>query len=105
VHVAEDPDAAWARIAPHALHEMNSYARWASLAPSANPYVPIEDAEVLRTQGLYAVVTPDECVALAEGTEEGARLILHPLMGGLPPDLAWASLELFAAKVLPRIST
>jgi alkanesulfonate monooxygenase SsuD/methylene tetrahydromethanopterin reductase-like flavin-dependent oxidoreductase (luciferase family) len=105
VHVADDPDAAWARIAPHALHEMNSYARWASLAPSANPYVPIEDADVLRTQGLYAVVTPDECVALAEATEEGAMLILHPLMGGLSPNLAWESLELFAAKVLPRLAT
>jgi alkanesulfonate monooxygenase SsuD/methylene tetrahydromethanopterin reductase-like flavin-dependent oxidoreductase (luciferase family) len=105
VHVAEDPDAVWPRIAPHALHEMNSYAQWASYAPGANPYVPIEDADVLRTQGLYAVVTPDECVALAESTEEGAALILHPLMGGLPPDLAWDSLELFAAKVLPRIST
>src|SRR5262249_43735154 len=105
VHVAEDPDAAWARIAPHALHEMNSYARWASLAPGANPYLPIEDADVLRTQGLHAVVTPDECVELAERTEEGAMLILHPLMGGLSLDLAWESLELFAAKVLPRLST
>ena len=103
VHVAEDPDAAWARIAPHALHEMNAYAQWASLAPGANPYVPMQDADVLRTQGLYSVVTPDECVKLAESTEEDAALILHPLMGGLPPDLAWESLELFAAKVLPRI--
>jgi hypothetical protein len=101
--VAEDPDAAWARIAPHALHEMNAYAHWASRAPGANPYVPMEDADVLRTQGLYSVVTPDECVKLAEGTEEDAALILHPLMGGLSPDLAWESLELFATKVLPRI--
>jgi alkanesulfonate monooxygenase SsuD/methylene tetrahydromethanopterin reductase-like flavin-dependent oxidoreductase (luciferase family) len=105
IHVTDDPDAAWARIAPHALHEMNSYARWASFAPDANPYVPIDDADVLREQGLYAVVTPDQCVALAEATEAGAALILHPLMGGLPPDLAWESLELFAAKVLPRISS
>jgi alkanesulfonate monooxygenase SsuD/methylene tetrahydromethanopterin reductase-like flavin-dependent oxidoreductase (luciferase family) len=104
VHVADDPDRAWARIAPHALHEMNSYAHWASFAPGANPYVPLEDADVLRAQGLYAVVTPDECVALAEATEPGAKLILHPLMGGLPPDLAWESLELFGAKVLPRIA-
>jgi hypothetical protein len=24
-------------------------------------------------------------------------------MGGIDPDLSWASLELFAAKVLPRV--
>lgn len=29
--------------------------------------------------------------------------MLHPLMGGLPPDLAWESLELIAAKVLPAL--
>jgi alkanesulfonate monooxygenase SsuD/methylene tetrahydromethanopterin reductase-like flavin-dependent oxidoreductase (luciferase family) len=104
VHVADDPDAAWARIAPHALHEMNEYARWASLVPGSNPYVPIEDADILRTQGLYAVVTPDECVTLVEQTEPGAKFILKPLMGGLSPDLAWESLELFASKVLPRVS-
>jgi hypothetical protein len=46
------------------------------------------------------VVTPEECVALAA---EVGTLVLHPLMGGMPPELGWASLELFAAKVLPRL--
>ena len=32
-----------------------------------------------------------------------AALNFHPLAGGLPPDLAWASLELFADKVLPGL--
>ncbi len=45
------------------------------------------------------VVTPDECVGWpAEGS-----LLLHPLMGGLDPELAWQSLELVAGKVLPRL--
>src|SRR5690606_9868026 len=30
VHVAEDPEAAWAEIAPHALHELNRYNAWAA---------------------------------------------------------------------------
>jgi alkanesulfonate monooxygenase SsuD/methylene tetrahydromethanopterin reductase-like flavin-dependent oxidoreductase (luciferase family) len=105
VHVARDPDAAWAKIAPHALHEMNEYARWASFAPGANPYVPMDDPDMLRAQGIYAVVTPDECVAIAEQIEDGAKLILKPLMGGMAPDLGWESLELFAAEVLPRLSS
>lgn len=46
------------------------------------------------------IVTPDECVDLARQHEE---LSFHPLMGGLDPELAWASLELFAARVLPRL--
>jgi alkanesulfonate monooxygenase SsuD/methylene tetrahydromethanopterin reductase-like flavin-dependent oxidoreductase (luciferase family) len=104
VHVADDPDRAWAAIAPHALHEANEYAKWAALVPGSNPWVPMEDADMLRAQGLYAVVTPDECVALAGQLEEGSKLILHPLMGGLAPDLAWESLDLFEAKVLPRLT-
>ena len=86
VHISEDPDRAWAAIAPHALHEANEYAKWAALVPGSNPWTPMEDADLLRAQGLYAVVTPDECVALAASLEEGSKLILHPLMGGLPPD-------------------
>jgi hypothetical protein len=30
-------------------------------------------------------------------------VLLHPLMGGLPPALGWASLELFEQKVLGRL--
>jgi len=30
-------------------------------------------------------------------------LILHPLMGGIPPDVAWESLDLFERDVLPRL--
>jgi hypothetical protein len=29
--------------------------------------------------------------------------MLHPLMGGLDPDIAWESLELVASKVIPRL--
>ena len=29
--------------------------------------------------------------------------MLHPLMAGLPPEISWASLELFERSVLPRL--
>jgi hypothetical protein len=63
-------------------------------------HVEAQNADELRRSGVYRVVTPDECVALAKET---GRLLLHPLMGGIPPALGWASLELVAAKVLPRL--
>jgi len=102
VHVADDPDAAWARIAPHALHETNSYGAWLAAADEGVArYSPTDDADALRASGVYAVWTPDECLAHARAT---GSLGLHPLMGGLPPDLAWESLDLLAAKVLPHLS-
>ena len=30
-------------------------------------------------------------------------IVLHPLMGGMPAELGWSSLELFRDEVLPRL--
>ena len=103
LHVADDPDRAWAQIAKHALHEANAYGRWMAEARTAGPYQPMPDADALRASGMYRVLTPDACIALAEELGAHGTLLLHPLMGGLPPELGWSSLELFATRVLPRI--
>jgi alkanesulfonate monooxygenase SsuD/methylene tetrahydromethanopterin reductase-like flavin-dependent oxidoreductase (luciferase family) len=104
LHVADDPEQAWAKIAPHALHETNSYLEWNGQGPD-NVYSALTDAGSLRASGSYAVVTPQECIEMAQAKGPMDALLFHPLMGGLDPDLAWRSLELFAAKVLPVIRT
>ena len=63
-------------------------------------YEVVDDADALRGSGGYLVLTPDECVELALET---GSLTLHPLMGGLPPELAWESLDLIASDVLPQL--
>ena len=100
LHVSEDPERAWEQIAPHALHEMNSYGEWLSSADGVKRYTPLEDVEAVRATGMYRVVTPDACIELVRAN---GALRLHPLMGGLPPDVSWESLELIASKVLPRL--
>jgi alkanesulfonate monooxygenase SsuD/methylene tetrahydromethanopterin reductase-like flavin-dependent oxidoreductase (luciferase family) len=99
LHVSEDPERDWARIAPHALHEMNDYGRWAKGNPD-HPYQCVESVEELRASGRYLVLTPDECIAHAHAS---GALLIKPLMGGLDPALAWESLELIESKVLPAI--
>lgn len=101
LHLSEDPDAAWDRIAPHALHEMNSYGRWLAGGSGGGPYSEVTDPDVLKNGPMYQVMTPEDCIALCARIEPDAALAFHPLMGGLPPDLAWESLELFADRVLP----
>jgi alkanesulfonate monooxygenase SsuD/methylene tetrahydromethanopterin reductase-like flavin-dependent oxidoreductase (luciferase family) len=113
VHVAEDPARAWAQIAPHAVYEMSEYGRWAaeSAAASASstmdsPYQEVPSADALRAMGTHAVVTPDEAITLIRSAEADGRLVnFKPMVGGLSPDLAWQSLELLAAKVLPAITS
>jgi alkanesulfonate monooxygenase SsuD/methylene tetrahydromethanopterin reductase-like flavin-dependent oxidoreductase (luciferase family) len=100
VHVSEDPERDWARIAPHALYDAQTYASWQTSGQRSQVHVDAKNADDVRKSGVYQVLTPDECVALAQN--EG-RFLLHPLMGGISPALAWESLELFAKKVLPQL--
>jgi alkanesulfonate monooxygenase SsuD/methylene tetrahydromethanopterin reductase-like flavin-dependent oxidoreductase (luciferase family) len=103
IHVAEDPDAAWERIAPHAMHEMNAYGAWAAESGSTTGYRPIGSAEELRATGLYPIVTPDELIARVRAIGPGGAVTLHPLMGGMDPEVSWESLHLVESKVLPAL--
>lgn len=100
VHVADDPERAWAQIAPYAVYDVVSYNAWQTgdhdnVAASA-----ATTAEELRTSGMWQVLTPSECVELAR---RNGSVVLHPLMGGMPPELGWSSLELYADKVAPEL--
>jgi alkanesulfonate monooxygenase SsuD/methylene tetrahydromethanopterin reductase-like flavin-dependent oxidoreductase (luciferase family) len=100
VHVTHDPEGDWRRIAPHALYDARTYADWQTPGQRSQVHVDATTEDDVRRSGVYRVVTPDEAVAIAE---EYGRIILHPLMGGIDPDLGWAGLRLFAEEVLPRI--
>ena len=98
-HIAEDPDRAWEQIAPHAMHETNDYAAWAS-GMRGSPYRSFDSADELRASGMYEIVTPDAAFDLIR---ERGGVAFKPLMGGLDPALGWDSLQLFESKVLPRL--
>ena len=104
VHVADDPEAAWARIAPHALHELDRYSAWAA-GFEGHLYRRVTDPDQARRDGFYAVLTPDECIDVARRlTAEHSTVLFKPLIGGLDPDVSWASFELFVDKVLPALA-
>jgi alkanesulfonate monooxygenase SsuD/methylene tetrahydromethanopterin reductase-like flavin-dependent oxidoreductase (luciferase family) len=100
VHVSENPERDWARIAPHAVYDAQTYASWQTPGQRSAMHVEGQTADDVRKSGVYRVVTPEECVRLAQ---ESGRIVLHPLMGGIAPEFGWESLRLFEKKVLPRI--
>jgi alkanesulfonate monooxygenase SsuD/methylene tetrahydromethanopterin reductase-like flavin-dependent oxidoreductase (luciferase family) len=100
VHVSDDPERDWARIAPHALYDAQTYAAWQTPDQRSSVHVAAQTIDDVRKSGVYRVVTPDECVALAK---DMGRVILHPLMGGMSPALGWEGLKRFERDVLPRI--
>lgn len=99
VHVTDDPERDWVRLAPYVMHEARTYATWQRKGQSS--VVHVHDSSTLddvKASGVYAIVTPDECVDLAK---RFGSLTLHPLMGGIPPEIAAESLTLFESDVLP----
>jgi alkanesulfonate monooxygenase SsuD/methylene tetrahydromethanopterin reductase-like flavin-dependent oxidoreductase (luciferase family) len=98
--VAEDPDAYWEKIAPHAQHETNMYAQWAEKAQMFTPYRHHDNLDELRASGAYIVYRPQELIDAARDMISAQPIMFHPLCGGIDPELGWASLNLFIDKVM-----
>ena len=103
VHVSDDPDRDWERLAPYILHDANTYAEWQTPEVRSAYAVWAGDLDGIKKSGVYAVVTPDECLALADEVGDLGSVTLHPLLAGMPPELGWESLELFEKDVMPRL--
>lgn len=98
IFVHEDPDKAWAELGQHFLHEARTYADWQTPDIKSAVHSHAKTAEELRAEGIYEILTPAECVDRKDGT-----FTLHPLVGGMPIDEAWKSLQLFGDEVLPKL--
>lgn len=99
--VAEDPERAWAEIGRHLLHDARMYAAWMGASASASKSLAPTVESLRAEQGAYRIFTPEEAIAYVRAS---GPLLTQPLCGGLPPKLAWPSLELIASKVLPALS-
>ncbi|OLZ66884.1 luciferase [Streptomyces sp. IMTB 2501] len=98
LHLAEDPDRAWAVYGEHFLHEARTYASWQSGQIRSAVKSAAATVEELRAEGVYRILTPEQCV-----TQGLDSLVLHPLAGGMPLEEGWRSLRLFAERVLPEL--
>ncbi len=103
VALATDAEAGWEQMAPFFLHECNAYGAWQDQEQVASPYRVMENVEQLRASGGYAVLTPDELIREVKEAPFPFTM-LHPLCGGMPPELAWSSLRLFETEVLPAFA-
>ena len=101
--VAKDPDAAWQTHGSYLLHDAQMYAEWfGDGVGSATKSVAASVDELRAEQGPYRIFSPAEAVT---HIRENGMLLLQPLCGGLPPDLAWESLETMKSEVLPSLTS
>jgi alkanesulfonate monooxygenase SsuD/methylene tetrahydromethanopterin reductase-like flavin-dependent oxidoreductase (luciferase family) len=97
--VADDVDKAWDDIGEYILHDVKMYGDW---NPGDETTASISHAqtvdELRATSPAHKIYSTDEAVEMVRG---GGMLMLMPLCGGIPPELAWPYLEHVANVVLP----
>lgn len=110
--VADDPEAALARIAPHYAHQLNTY-RQAGVAGSGAP-APREISVEKLLSGRTApgtipglrILTPADAVAAIHEATEGApveHVYLWGSVAAMPDDLADRHIELLCTEVRPAL--
>ncbi len=104
--VAEDPDKAWAEIAPHILYQRQHYARWFTAAGmNLFPRVP-ETAEEIRQGNPDIVVTPERAKEVVETVAQRFPMVTNLYWWAIPPGVhpkaTFESAELFSRAVLSQ---
>lgn len=95
VFVADDPDRAWAELGDYLLVDAAGYGSWKTQATgTASGSFATTVAELRAEKGAYQVLTPEEARTIVA---TGQPLGLQPLVGGIPPEVAWPYLEAAAA--------
>lgn len=103
VHLCENPDRGWEALAPHAVHVITEYAKWAEQEgdASSSPFKGLTDPNVLRHAGLFAAWTPEMLLEKVRAMP-GGNIGFQPLLGGLAPEEGWKSLKLLE-QVMPDL--
>lgn len=102
VFVADDLDRAWAELGPYLMHDVRSYATWNEGNTDTSSLSFVATADELRAENRsHRILTVDEAIAFVRA---GAPLPLHPLIGGLPPEIAWRYLRTVVDDVMPALA-
>ena len=91
VFVADDVDRAWDELGPYLMHDVRMYASWNEGNHDTASLSFVSSADELRAENRsHRILGVDEAREWVRG---GQPLQLHPLIGGLPPEIAWRYLK------------
>jgi alkanesulfonate monooxygenase SsuD/methylene tetrahydromethanopterin reductase-like flavin-dependent oxidoreductase (luciferase family) len=99
IFVADDIDEGWDELGSYLLHDARMYGEWSGEVERASGSRQ-QSVEDLRTEeGNYRVLSVEQAVERAKA----GILLLQPLCGGLPPELAWKYLRRVTDEVVPSL--
>jgi hypothetical protein len=102
--LARDPSMRWEELLPYFMHDMNTYGSWLEKNNLKGPYYTCT-AEELKSSGVYRVLSPAAYVEELRGMGSTAVAFFQPMAGGIPPALAWETLQLFETDVVPALQS
>ena len=103
VLVADDPEAAWAQIAPYILYQTEAYASWEN--PGLNAATDRNRSLAERARQTWIIGNAAEVIAGIEDLQRSlglTELISFGVPPGMPPALMLPSIERFAREVMPH---
>jgi alkanesulfonate monooxygenase SsuD/methylene tetrahydromethanopterin reductase-like flavin-dependent oxidoreductase (luciferase family) len=103
IYLHDDPDRAWSELGDHILWEAVTYGGWSTDQRSLMHLPGVQTLDEVRASGRYRFLTPDQLVAEVRDADDYGPLVLHPLVGGMPVDEAWKSVQLLVEEVLPAL--
>jgi hypothetical protein len=63
----------------------------------------VRTLDEVKASGRYRFLTPEQLIAEVRASDNYGPLVLHPLVGGMPVDEAWKSVQLLTDVVLPAL--
>jgi alkanesulfonate monooxygenase SsuD/methylene tetrahydromethanopterin reductase-like flavin-dependent oxidoreductase (luciferase family) len=111
--LADDPEAAWPRIAPHVAYQWDTYGKY-GVEGTGKPIPPPlkhDDLRQSRRPGfppLFSLLTPDQAAQNLKERLAGQpvrHLFLWGTVAGMPDDLAQRNVELISTKLVPALAT
>jgi len=101
VFVARDVDRAWEELGPYLMHDVLGYAKWNEGNTKTASLSFVKTAEELRAENRsHRILGVEDAIEFVRG---GMPLPLHPLIGGLPPEIAWRYLRTVVEEVMPAL--
>jgi alkanesulfonate monooxygenase SsuD/methylene tetrahydromethanopterin reductase-like flavin-dependent oxidoreductase (luciferase family) len=100
VFVTDDVDRAWDEIGEYLLHDAVTYAEWHDYGYTVSLSNSRTVDDLRAEQGAHRIYTVEQA---AEEIRRCGFLSLHPLCGGLPPEIAWPYLRRVVEEVMPAV--
>lgn len=104
IYLHEDPERAWAELGEYILWEAVTYGRWSTETRSLMHLPGVRTIEEVKASGRYRFLTPEQLIDEHRSAGDFGPITLHPLVGGMPVDEAWKSVQLLTERVLPALS-